>query len=257
MSHQAVELHQLLLQRKFNPVEAKLWSEFLIHVLAMFRKAEAELRHPQNWAAFKRKQGAFGSAHTLNLGGVTVRHPNEDAITTELGHHLVSLRRQLPIEHFLRVHEVEFHVEKPVQSAHRAGRHSRKMDFFVFAASGPNAPELAIEAKPIVDRSDIKSKYLAPNGLGCFLEKDSPYSSEQVAGMLAYSIAYPAKSWRHEIGEAVQAGCYPAIWSQFALVKGEPASTLVSGHDRSKLNLDPVVIIHMELCFDVDKNRGD
>ena len=247
-------MRNLLLQHGFNPVGAKLWSEFLNHVLVMFRQAEAALRQPQYWVEFKKKPGALGKEHALNSGGVSVRYPNEDAITTELGHLIMSLRRGLPLEHFLRVHEVEFHVERPVQDAVRAGRYSRKVDFFVQAASGPDAPVLAIEAKPIRKLSDIKNRYLARDGLGCFLETDSPYSSEHVAGMLGYSVAYPSRSWRNEIREAVQTGCYPANWSQLAVLKDEPAPALVSSHDRSKLSLNPVAIIHMEMRFDVDKN---
>ena len=39
---EAVELHEHLLRLGFNPVKAQLWSEFLKHVLAIFRTAEAE-----------------------------------------------------------------------------------------------------------------------------------------------------------------------------------------------------------------------
>ena len=41
-----------------------------------------------------------------------------------------------------------------MQSETRAGRHSRKVDFFVYAASGIEEPEFAIEAKPLKSKAD-------------------------------------------------------------------------------------------------------
>ena len=186
---EAVELHEHLLRLGFNPVKAQLWSEFLKHVLAIFRTAEAELRRPDNWDEFKKRRGALGKRYVRRRQKVTIRYPNEDAITTELGHIVQTLRRRLPHGHFLRANEVEFHVERPVRSASRAGRHSRKVDFFIFAASGISAPELAVEAKSVRTHSDITKRYLGNEGIGCFLESDSPYSRAPIGSMLAYSLA--------------------------------------------------------------------
>ena len=252
---EAVELHEHLLLLGFNPVKAQLWSEFLKHVLAIFRTAEAELRRPDNWDEFKNKRGALGRRYARRRQKTTIRYPNEDAITTELGQIVQTLRRRLPLGHFLRANEVEFHVERPVRSAKRAGRHSRKVDFFILAASGISAPELALEAKAIRRRSDITKRYLGTEGIGCFLVPESPYSSAPIGGMLAYSFADLPGSWRDEIRRGLAVGCYPSSWLQCVQVEGERVPALVSGHDRSDLGLEPIAIIHMEMSFDVDMKR--
>lgn len=249
---EAVELHEHLLRLGFNPVKAQLWSEFLKHVLAIFRTAEAELRRPDNWDEFKKRRGALGKRYVRRRQKVTIRYPNEDAITTELGHIVQTLRRRLPHGHFLRANEVEFHVERPVRSASRAGRHSRKVDFFIFAASGISAPELAVEAKSVRTHSDITKRYLGNEGIGCFLESDSPYSRAPIGSMLAYSLADLLGSWRDEIRTGLAVGCYPASWLQCVQVEGERVPALVSSHDRSALGLEPIAIIHMEMNFDAD-----
>ena len=249
---EAVELHELLLQLGFGPVNAHLWSEFLRHVLVIFRKAEEELRQPDRWGKFKKKRGALGRKYVRRREKITIRYPNEDAITTELGDIVQTLRRSLPLGHFLRANEVEFHVEPPVRSAVRAGRHSRKVDFFVVAASGASAPELALEAKTVRIPSDITNRYLGRDGIGCFLELESPYSLAPIGGMLAYSFTNSSVSWRNEIESALEKGCYPAIWLRCVQIGAEEKPTLVSGHDRTGIGLEPVVIVHLEMSFDPD-----
>ena len=249
---EAVELHELLLRLGFGPVKAHLWSEFLKHVLAIFRKAEEELCRPDTWSEFKKKRGALGRKRVRRHEGITKRYPNEDAITTELGEIVQTLRRSLPLGHFLRANEVEFHVERPVRSAARAGRHARKLDFFVLAASGISAPELALEAKTVRIPSDVRNRYLGCDGIGCFLEPDSPYSQAPLGGMLAYSFTDSSVSWRHEIESALEDGCYPAIWLRCVQIGAEEEPTLVSGHDRTEIGLKPIAIVHLEMSFDPD-----
>ena len=249
---EAVELHELLLQLGFGPVKAQLWSEFLKHVLVIFKQAQEELRQPDTWGEFKKKRGALGRKHVRRREKITKRYPNEDAITTELGEIVQTLRRSLPLGHFLRANEVEFHVERPVRSAVRAGRHSRKVDFFVLAASGANTPELALEAKTVRIPSDISNRYFGCDGIGCFLESESPYSQEPLGGMLAYSFTDSSASWRHEIESALEEGCYPAIWLRCVQIGAEEEPTLVSGHDRTEIGLEPMAIAHLEMSFDPD-----
>ena len=55
-----------------------------------------------------------------------------------------------------------------MQSETAAGRHSRKVDFFVYAASGIEEPEFAIEAKPLKSKADISNRYFGDEGIGCF-----------------------------------------------------------------------------------------
>ena len=249
---EAVELREQLLKLGFSPVQAHLWSEFLKHVLLIFRKAEKELRQPDNWDEFKKKRGAFGRRYVRRREKVTIRYPNEDAITTELGQIVQTLRRSLPLGHFLRANEVEFHVERPVRSSVRAGRHSKKVDFYVLASSGTSAPELALEAKALRKPSDIENHYLGSEGIGCFLEPGSPYSVAPIGGMLAYSTADSSVSWSNEIKSALPGGDYPATWLRCVQIGAEEVPTLISSHDRTGMGLEPIAIIHRKMSFDAD-----
>ena len=247
-----VELREFLRQHGFTPVKAELWSEFVEHVLTILRTAAETLRRSENWKAFKQKRGALGVPHTRKRQKVIERIPIEDAITSELAHFIRHIRRSLPTGHFLRLNEVEFHAEDLVQSEIRAGRHSRKVDFFVYAASGIDEPEFAIEAKPLVHEADIVGRYLAEEGIGCFLTADSPYTRRSLGGMLAYTLNGAGRSWRTEVRAAISEYVPAAIQLADILVAGEPELLICSRHERSALGLDPIAILHLEMIFEPD-----
>lgn len=248
----AVNLSDLLQQNGFGQIKAELWSQFVGHVFAVFRAAAKELRHPSNWDAFKRKRGALGVRRARRRRKTIERIPVEDALTSELAHFIRHIRRSLPTGHFLRLNEVEFHVEDLVQSDSRAGRYSRKIDFRVFASSGLEGPEIAIEAKPLLNKADISGRYLAEEGIGCFFTPDSPYALQGLGAMLAYTINKDGRSWRSELQAAIQA--YTPAASQIAdvIVTGEPGPIICSCHERAKLRLDPLGILHFEILFEPD-----
>src|SRR4051812_26002887 len=106
-----VELRQLFQRHGFTPVKTELWSEFVEQVFGILRAAADQLRRPENWDTFKKKRGALGVPRARKRRQVIERVPIEDAITSELGHHIRHMRRSLPPGHFLRLNEVEFHVE--------------------------------------------------------------------------------------------------------------------------------------------------
>ncbi|MGH6814930.1 MAG: hypothetical protein ACREC6_04440, partial [Hyphomicrobiaceae bacterium] len=163
-----------------------------------------------------------------------------------------SIRCTLPLEHFLRLNEVQFYVEYPVHSESHAGRHSRKVDFFVRSVSGDDAPEFAIEAKPLVGETDIRRRYIAEEGIGCFLTPYSPYTYHPLAGMLAYTIDGTKRSWCKEVRAAVGAYAPAAIQLEDVVVAGESEPLLCSRHERSALRLDPIAILHLEMIFEPD-----
>ncbi|MGB3042250.1 MAG: hypothetical protein WBB98_03595 [Xanthobacteraceae bacterium] len=250
-----VELKELFQQHGFTPVKAELWSEFIEQVLGILRAAAEELRQSENWDAFKKKRGALGAPRARKRSKVIERVPIEDAITSELGHYIRYIRRSLPPGHFLRLNEVEFHVEDLVQSDARAGRHSRKVDFFIYAASGVDEPEFAIEAKPIVSQADIAARYLAADGIGCFLTTDSPYTRRPLGGMLAYTINAGGRTWRAEVRAAVGAYTPPVMALADVMVRGESEPMACSRHDRTALSLDPILILHLEMIFHPDSEE--
>lgn len=244
-----VELRQLFRQHGFAPVKAELWSEFVQQVLVVLREAADELRRPENWKAFQQKRGALSVPRKSCRQGVSQRVPIEDAITSELGHLVRRLRRSLPVGHFLRLNEVEFRVEDQVPSESRAGRHSKKVDFFVCSSIGLEAPEFAIEAKPIAKEADIVDRYLAEDGIGCFFSTDSPYTRGPLGGMLAYTINGVARSWNTEVSEAVRVYVPKPLGIDATRVEGEPLPLMCSRHERSALSIDPIAIFHLEMIF--------
>lgn len=245
----ARDLRELLEGYGFTPVKAELWAEFVIHVTAILRSAAARLREPENWESFKLKRGALGASKRRARRKVVERVPIEDAITSELAHIVRHLRRTVPKGHFLRLNEVEFHVEDLVPSPSRAGRHSRKIDFLVYSATGIDEPELAIEAKPIVAQSDIAGRYLAEEGIGCFFTTDSPYTRAPLGAMLAYTLNQGGRSWGTEIRAAVSAYVPPALTVEEARISGEAGLTTISRHERRALGLEPIAILHLEMLF--------
>lgn len=247
------ELRELLRDHGFSPVKAELWAEFVVHVAALLRTAAAELRSPDIWDAFKLKRGALGSPKRRARRKVVERTPIEDAITSELAIIVQHLRRTVPNGHFLRLNEVEFHVEHLVPSSTRAGRHSRKIDFLVCAATGLDEPELAIEAKPIKAAADIVSRYLGEEGIGCFFTTDSPYTLGPLGAMLAYTINREGTSWKTEIREAVNAYEPAALEVNDALITGEPEGATFSRHERLALGIAPIAILHFEMLFEPDE----
>ena len=251
------ELKERLRGYGFTPVKAELWAEFVGHVMAMLKVAAAELRRPERWDAFKLKRGALGAPRRRARRKVVERMPIEDAITSELAHIVKQLRRALPKGHFLRLNEVEFHVESLVDSPTRAGRHSRKIDFLVYAASGVDEPELAIEAKPLISEADISGRYLAEEGIGCFFTTDSPYTAGPLGAMLAYSISGEGKSWKGEVRAAVSAYVPSPLETVDTLVAGEPEIITLSRHERLALQLEPIAILHLEMIFQPDLSAAE
>ena len=251
------ELRELLRWHGFTPVKAELWAEFVVHVTAILRAAAAELCAPEKWAAFKLKGGALGAPRRRARRKVVERVPIEDAITSELGHIVRHLRRTVPKGHFLRLNEVEFHVEDLVASPARAGRHSRKIDFLIYAATGTDEPELAIEAKPLVAESDIAGRYLAEEGIGCFFTTDSPYTRGPLGAMLAYTLNRDGRLWTAEIRAAVSAYVPPVLGVADALIPGESEPITFSRHERLALELEPIAILHLEMLFKPEETPAE
>jgi len=233
----------------FTPVGAELWSRFVDEVCLILDGAAAELRSPEAWAAFSSKRGALSVPKVRGRRKATVQTPLEDAITAELGHIARRLRAAVPAGHFLRQHEVAFATEHLVESATRTGRHSRKVDFFIYAQTDEIAPELAIEAKPLLTTGDIASRYLAEEGIGCFFAMDTAYTDQPLAGMLAYTIDALSGSRGAGIRSGVEAMTPTPLTSELVAIAGSVQGRLCSRHDRSALSLGPVAIIHLEMTF--------
>lgn len=241
-------LPELLTKYGFSAVKAELWARFIEAAVAVLHEAADELRTPDVWKAFGEKRGALGAPKTQRRRSIVERAPLEDALTTELGHIARRLRAAVPVGHFLRLHEVAFEVEHHILSSDRAGRHSRKVDFLIYSLIGLDAPELAIEAKPLLSLGDVTGRYLGDEGIGCFFTPDSTYSTQPVAAMLAYTVDSRGRSYGPEIRSALAAFApTPLSLDEAMLTTG--SGVACSRHDRTTLNLDPVAILHFELVF--------
>ena len=238
----------LLREQGFSPVKAELWAEFICQVLAIYWKAADQLITPSYWEKFKTKRGALGKAKRKKDQFVSV--PLEDAITSEIGALADELRCNLEPEHFLRKHDVQFKYEALVYSDVRAGRHSKKIDLEVVSAY-PDAPRLAIEAKPLKSTADIQKRYLASEGLGCFFTSDSPYSDGPVGAMLAYTICGDNRSMREHVLAALKE-YKPAVLGIHRISINNLCDIDCSHHDRSACGLMPITILHLERIFPLD-----
>lgn len=245
----ATHLDELFRAHGFSPVKAELWSTFIEYVLKIFRTAAEDLRKPGNWGKFIQKEGALGVERVRKSKKIIERYPNEDAITSELELLIKLLRNGLPSDHFFRRHDVNIDAQALVPSETRAGKYVRKADFSVISYFGRDAPEIWIEAKPIVQISDIAGKYLGEDGIGCFFTQDSPYTTGPLGGMLAYTISNTGKSCREEVRAALKNYKPPALQLADAAIPGETLPLPFSRHERSALALDPIAVLHMELIF--------
>lgn len=244
----ATPLPDLLIGYGFSVVKAELWARFIEDALAILNEAADQLRTPDIWAKFLEKRGAVGAPRPRKRKGVIERAPIEDALTTELGHIARRLRALLPAGHFLRLHDVVFEVEHHLESPDRTGRHSRKVDFLIYSQIGLDAPELAIEAKPLLSPGDIAARYLGEEGIGCFFTPDSTYSTRPIAAMLAYTVDGAGQSYGPQIHSAL-GGFIPTVLSLDHAAFSAGSAVICSRHDRTHLTLDPVAILHFELVF--------
>lgn len=243
------DLKALLQHHGFPPIKAQVWSEFVSHALALYWEAADQLLEANRWNNFKKKAGALGKPRRLK--GRVVQIPIEDAITSEIGELAEQLRKALPVNHFLRKHETHFECEALVASDTRAGRHSKTVDFRVFSQLSQNSPELTIEAKPVITAADIKNRYLAEEGLGCFFSSDSPYTKGPIGAMLAYSIDTGAGNMQSKISIALaDHKPEPLHIHRISIPCTGPIDC--SYHDRVAWKLGPITILHLERCFPPD-----
>lgn len=242
-------LTALLRQHGFSRIKARVWAEFVDQVLTIYWQAADQLVDSTNWVQFRQKTGAMGKPK-LGRAGTAIQYPNEDAITSEIGFRADKLFQALPAGHFLRLHSVKLTYEKLVPSKKRAGRHSKKVDFHAISQY-PDAPEIAIEAKPIKSQADIKKQYLGATGIGCFLTSDSPYTKGPLAAMVAYSISSQSHLMQAHILTALQK-YQPAPIHIHRVNLRCAGSVNCSNHDRGQWELKPVTILHLERVFRCD-----
>lgn len=104
-----------------------------------------------------------------------------------------------------------------------------------------------LEAKGLKTPSDLSSKYLGKDGIGCFLERSPPYTRDIVGGMLGYAYSKHA-TWLPELLKAFNIG--KALRQE--VVNVAPSRIVVaSDHQRSSLGISlPITVLHSVLDFE-------
>jgi hypothetical protein len=239
-------LRELLEEQNLSPVQAKLWAHFIETAFAALRRAHIQLTKEENWNSFRQKVGAT----SINKKDGSVI-PAEESLTAELCDFLDNIRKSAGPDDAMRSLEITFQAEKLIKSPKRAGKHRRKVDIFIGSNIGGGAPELAIEAKLLLNEKHIETRYLGEDGIGCFTTIDSPYTHGPIAAMLAYVISMGEQHWLDRIRKALELPPLIAEACEHAVVEGETLPTLCSRLQRTELGLESILILHMIMRFEM------
>ena len=246
---QNIELKEWFHKCGFLPARAEIWAEFISQALEIYWLAADQLLEPSYWAKFLKKQGALSVPKRRKKQVIQI--PIEDAITSEIGLLVAEISRNLASDHILRRYQAQFTFEVLVPSKTRAGRYSKTVDFRVLS-NFPNSPELAMEAKPLSSIADIKGRYFANEGMGCFFTTDSPYTKGPLGAMWAYTINETLGSMQEEILAELKLQNPAAKHIQRVAAVGFQEFDC-SFHERTEWNLQPISILHLERTFPVHK----
>lgn len=244
---QKMELKEWFHKCGFLPARAEIWAEFISQALKIYWQAADQLLEPNYWAKFLKKQGALSVPRRRKKQIIQI--PIEDAITSEIGFLVEEISRNLASDHILRRYQAQFTFEALVPSTTRAGRYSKTVDFRVLS-NFPNAPELTMEAKPISTVADIKGRYFAEEGMGCFFTTDAPYTKGPLGAMWAYTINETLGSMQEEILAELKLQNPAATHVQRVVAIGIREFDC-SFHERATWNLQPISILHLERTFPV------
>lgn len=226
-----VSLEEWLTRRGLTPQEADLWGSFIADAIDLLDDGHSLLREPLEWASF--------------LGGCVGLNPTEPEITSGLGDRMRRLRNQSPIDSDRD--RIQVCYEAPTPGDERHGNRKSKADFRLerkFEAGFVAA--FVVEAKPLRRPADVANRYMAADGLGCFLERMPPYSRELAVGMLGYAFRHPA-AWIPALRASMGPGTSASRCAAIRLARGKPG--LVSDHLRIAIGLDQVTVLHTILDF--------
>ncbi|WCT72660.1 hypothetical protein PQ455_13590 [Sphingomonas naphthae] len=227
----SVSLHRWLMDRGLTVQEADLWADFINDALELLDDGHALLRTPAEWASF--------------LGGCAGPAPTEPELTSGLGDRMQRLRNDAPIDSSRDRIQVGY--ECPTPGDERHGNRKSKADFrFEKKFDAGFAAAFVVEAKPLRTPADIPNRYMAADGLGCFLERSPPYSRELAVGMLGYAYRNPA-AWMPALTRHLGSAGSATRCADVALSRGRMAHA--SDHPRAALGLNPVTVLHTVLDF--------
>lgn len=226
-----ISLEEWLVGRGLTSQEAYLWADFIADALDLIDDGHALLREASEWNSF--------------LSGCMKSVPTEPEITSGLGDRMRRLRNQAPIDSSRDRIQVSY--ESPTPGDERHGIRKSKADFrFEKKFEAGFAAEFVVEAKPLRAAADIAGRYMAADGLGCFLDRSPPYSREFAAGMLGYAYTQPS-TWLASLASSLSSETSSTRSGHVQMARGRLA--LVSDHARAALELEPVTMLHSIIDF--------
>ena len=197
----------------------------------------AETQLWSDWLTFCEKKGATRAPR--KGAKRTMRRPDENALTYEIGDYVHAHLKKLPGEH--RFRQVHFDFERPLASKRLAGSNQKRMDLR-FEAYHADGPEFVIEAKPLFELTDVRTRYLGDEGLGRFTREEEPLTRDQLGGLIGYVPLDNADDWRQAIRDATQLAQGCELIVDVALDNWD--KTYSSRHKRPA-SLPPVWMLHM------------
>ena len=224
-------LEKWLIDRGYTPQQAELWCEFISDSFDLLHDGHDLLCESVEWAAF--------------LAGCHTGKPTEPEITSGLGDRMKRLQSEAPMES----NRDRLHVgyEVATMGDHSHGIRKTKSDFEIrrkFEAG--YTASFVIEAKPLNIPSDLSNRYLGDEGIGCFLEKNPPYSRDNIVGMIGYAFKDYAK-WHKLLRHGIKTIKPLSTLTEISLQNGKRCH--VSEHHRRKLDLPDVTVTHTILDY--------
>lgn len=226
-----VTLDDWLIARGLTPWESDLWGEFIADALDLLDDGHALLRTPAEWISF--------------LTGCHSTSPTEPEITSGLGDRMRRLRNDAAIDS--RRDRIQISYESPTPGDESHGIRKSKADFrFERKFEAGIAVAFVVEAKPLRAPRDLTARYLGEEGMGCFVDRQPPYSRDLAAGMVGYTLG-KHRNWSKTLEEHLKSKSASDRKARVHVTATK--SALVSDHLRTTLGLAPVTMIHSVLEF--------
>ena len=208
--------------------EEDLWARFLENAIGGLREAARRIGCTDLRPHYEARNGWFGKARKGHGGS---RIPKEEAISQALVEVLKKIRSEQIIEGWpgvgIDLTKMEFQSEVPRRVDDSIGPKAQPTDIMI--AIVHDEIDFRIEAKSVLNSSDVSGEYLGECGLGRFDDVRSPYTTERFGGMLAYVVNEDAVRWQTRIGQALR-NAQPPLTVLITTIAGEVLTTTT--HDR-------------------------
>jgi hypothetical protein len=228
-----------------------LWSNHVAVALSILREVEVDLRNPDRLAQFQ-KTGWWRRKRRANHNGVSVRVPNEDAITDAVVERIRQLQED-PVQGSVigSNRDLAFHSQQRRRRQAGIGPDGLKDTDITAYRFDEICLDLRIEAKLVFERADLDAEYFSARGLPRFADPESPYTTEILGGMIAYCVSRDAVTWTACIARDLHAMDGITSVAQ-VLVAGEDEGLLCCDVHRADDAHPVVTVFHLGLEFDTE-----